>query len=51
MQYANSILRHKDALAKLSKYILVDAYFSKEPFVTAICNQQFEIISRLRKDA
>ncbi len=51
MQYANSILKHKDALAKLSKYILVDAYFSKEPFVTAICNQQLEIISRLRKDA
>ena len=51
MQYSNSILMHKDSLAKLSKYILVDAYFSKEPFVTSICNEKFEIISRLRTDA
>jgi hypothetical protein len=51
MQYANSILVHKESLAKLSKYILVDAYFSKEPFITAICKEKFEIISRLRKDA
>jgi len=50
-QYANSILKHKDALAKLSKYVLVDAYFSKEPFVRAFCNENFEIISRLRTDA
>ena len=51
MQYANSILRHKEALSELSKYILVDAFFSKEPFVSAICNENFEIISRLRTDA
>ena len=51
LQYATSILKHKEALTKLSKYILVDAYFSKEPFVSAICKEQFEIISRLRKDA
>jgi len=51
MQYANSILKHKDDLAKLSKYVLVDAYFSKEPFVTAVCEEGFQIISRLRKDA
>ncbi len=30
---------------------MVDAYFSKEPFVTAICNGGFEIVSRLRTDA
>jgi len=51
LQYANSILQHKEPLQKLSKYILVDAYFSKEPFVTSICNENFEIISRLRTDA
>jgi hypothetical protein len=51
MQYASSILKHKDALTKFSKYVLVDAYFSKEPFVTAICDEEFEIISRLRADA
>jgi len=51
MQYANSILKHRDTLIKLSKFVLVDAYFSKEPFVTAICKENFEIISRLRTDA
>jgi hypothetical protein len=51
LQYANSILHHKEALAKLSKYVLVDAYFSKELFVTSFCKAGFEIISRLRTDA
>ena len=50
-QYSNAILKHKIALTKLSKYVLVDAYFSKEPFVTAICNEDFHIVSRLRTDA
>ncbi|WP_457619103.1 transposase [Lutibacter sp.] len=50
-QYANSILKHQQTLTQLSKYILVDAYFSKKTFVSAICDAGFEIISRLRTDA
>ena len=50
-QYANSILKHQQTLTQLSKYILVDAYFSKKTFVSAICDADFEIISRLRTDA
>ena len=29
----------------------MDAYFSKEPFVSSICESGFEIVSRLRTDA
>lgn len=50
-QYADSIMKHKETLAKLSKYILVDAFFSKEPFVSSICSGGFEIISGLRTDS
>ena len=30
---------------------MVDVYFSKEPFVTAICIDKFELTSRFRKEA
>lgn len=50
-QYALGILKHKDKLRELSKYIVVDAYFSKQPFVKHITEADFEIVSRLRTDA
>jgi hypothetical protein len=37
--------------ALISKYLVVDAYFSKKPFVSAICDSGFETVSRLRTDA
>lgn len=49
--YANTIIDRKEALLKVSKYLVVDAYFSKEPFVSSICESGFEIVSRLRTDA
>lgn len=49
--YANTIATRKEPLLKLSKYLVVDAYFSKEPFVSTICESGFEIVSRLRTDA
>jgi len=33
------------------KYLLVDAYFFKEKFVTGICNAGLHVISKMRKDA
>jgi len=29
----------------------VDAYFSKEPYVSSVCENGFYIVSRLRNDA
>ncbi len=49
--YARKLVEHKQPLQTLSKYIVVDAYFSKDPFVNTMCEQGFEIISRLRSDA
>jgi hypothetical protein len=49
--YANTIVSRKESLLNISKYLVVDAYFSKGPFVSAICASGFEIVSRLRTDA
>lgn len=49
--YANVLVSRKEELLSISKYIVVDAYFSKEPFVSAICLEEFDIVSRLRDDA
>jgi len=51
MKYAKTIVTRKDTLQSLSKYIVVDAYFSKEPYVSTICANDFHIVSRLRNDA
>lgn len=50
-QYAFNILKHKENLKDLSKYIVVDAYFSKYSFTKSICDSGFELVSRLRTDA
>jgi len=39
--YANTIINRKEPLSKLSKHLVVDAYFSKEPFVSSICESGF----------
>lgn len=49
--YARQLLKHTQALQELSSYLVVDAYFSKEPFVQKLCDAGFHIISRLRSDA
>lgn len=49
--YSRKLLENKEALLTLSTYLVVDAYFSKETFVTPMCKQGFDIISRLRTDA
>lgn len=49
--YAKTLVDRKEELQKISKYVLADAYFSKEPFVSSMCVNGFELISRFRDDA
>ena len=52
IHYADLIIKRKDELSKLSKYLAVDAYFSKKVYVDKILSETlFEIISRLRDDS
>ena len=49
--YSSLIIARKEQLQQISKFIVVDAYFSKEPFVSAMNNNSFDVVSRLRTDA
>lgn len=50
--YAHSIIMRKKQLTAISKYLVVDAYFSKQPFIDKISQESdFHVISRLRNDA
>jgi len=50
--YANIIIERKETLESLSKYLVVDGYFSKASFVNPVVeNTSLHIVSKLRKDA
>ena len=49
--YAALVCFHSDNLKKVSKYLAVDAYFSRFPFINEVCATGLEIVSRLRDDA
>ncbi len=49
--YAQSIIDRSEQLQQLSSLLLVDAYFSKHPFIHRMHQAGFEVITRLRKDA
>jgi len=49
--YAELVISMAEELQKTSKYLLVDAYFSKSTFVNPVAEQGFTVISRLRDDA
>jgi hypothetical protein len=49
--YANILIDRQKSLFNISKIVVVDAYFSKEPFVKPMVNAGFTVVSRLRKDA
>lgn len=49
--YADLVISMADELQKTSKYLLVDAYFSKSTFVNPVAAKGFTVISRLRDDA
>lgn len=49
-RYAQSIIKHKTQLLGVSKYLAVDAYFAKKPFIDQLTQAGFSVITRLRKD-
>lgn len=49
--YSRKIIRMKDELLKISRYIAADAYFSKSKFIHSLVNAGFHLVSRLRDDA
>jgi hypothetical protein len=49
--YTALVCRRSEEILKVSKYLAVDAYFSRFPFVDRVCGNGLEIVSRLRNDA
>jgi len=50
--YAELIIKQKDTLLHISKILVLDAFFSKKPFVDKISKQtDFQFVSRLRNDS
>ena len=48
--YAKIIIDRKDDLQQISNCVVADAYFSKEAFVSQLCDNKFDVVSRFRKD-
>ncbi len=49
--YAATLIQRKDQFLSISKYVVADAYFSKYRFASELCENGFELVSRLRNDA
>ena len=49
--YGDILVERKDQLLSISRYVVADAYFSKQPFVSKLTNHGFEVVSRFRNDA
>jgi IS4 transposase len=49
--YSALVCYHAETIAQISKYVVVDAYFSRNPFINQVCSAGLEVITRLRKDA
>ena len=51
VHYAKVLVKRKKALLSISRYVVADAYFSKNGFVTKLTGNGFEVVGRLRDDA
>ena len=49
--YARTLTDRREQLQQISTLLLVDAYFAKQPFIDAMDQAGFVVITRLRKDA
>jgi len=49
--YARTLTSRRQQLQQISKLLLVDAYFAKQPFIDAMIEAGFIVTTRLRKDA
>jgi Transposase DDE domain len=49
--YGSLVENHADMLLKISEFLVVDAYFSRKPFVDKVLNCNIHLITRLRDDS
>lgn len=49
--YADLVISQKELILATSPYLGVDAFFSREPFITAVSLAGIHLITRMRKDA
>lgn len=49
--YCNVLINKKEQLQNISSIVIADAFFSKETFITPMCKNGFDVISRFRNDA
>ncbi|MGH1337833.1 MAG: hypothetical protein ACRBFS_17060 [Aureispira sp.] len=49
--YGCLVQAHSTELRKISKYLVVDAYFAKKPFVEVVSGIDMFLVTRLRKDS
>ena len=49
--YAGYLVKRRKQLQRVSEIVVADAFFSKNTFVTPVCDNGFHVISRFRNDA
>lgn len=49
--YAGYLIIRGEQLRRVSDIVVADAFFSKNTFITPMCDNGFRVISRLRNDA
>lgn len=48
--YSSYLISRKDKIQSISGTVVADAFFSKETFITPMCESNFHVISRFRND-
>ena len=48
--YSSYLIKRKDKIQRISKAVVADAFFSKETFITPMCENNFHIINRFKND-
>lgn len=49
--YAGYLINRKEQIQRISNIVVADAFFSKSTFVTPMCDNGYNVISRFRNDA
>lgn len=48
--YSSYLISRKNKIQSISRTVVADAFFSKETFITPMCENDFHVISRFRND-
>ncbi len=48
--YSSYLISRKDKIQSISRTVVADAFFSKETFITPMCENDFHVITRCRND-